>query len=136
MSSRSSREATLTIAGRIDNRPWPRRGGCSSVGRAPDCGSGGRGFETLHSPAPEPAAVRLTRPAPRARRRRPAAGQDSHLSTFVLVHGAWHGSWCWAPVVARLQAAGHAAVAFDLPGRAGDATPHGEITLESYARAI
>lgn len=25
-------------------------GGCSSVGRAPDCGSGGRGFETHHPP--------------------------------------------------------------------------------------
>lgn len=25
-------------------------GECSSVGRAPDCGSGGRGFEPLHSP--------------------------------------------------------------------------------------
>ncbi len=25
-------------------------GGCSSVGRAPDCGSGCRGFESRHSP--------------------------------------------------------------------------------------
>jgi hypothetical protein len=28
-------------------------GGCSSVGRAPGCGPGGRGFEALHSPLPE-----------------------------------------------------------------------------------
>lgn len=27
--------------------------------------------------------------------------------TFVLVHGAWHGGWCWARVAARLQAQGH-----------------------------
>jgi pimeloyl-ACP methyl ester carboxylesterase len=26
--------------------------------------------------------------------------------TFVLVHGAWHGGWCWKRVVQRLQAAG------------------------------
>ena len=26
------------------------RGGCSSVGRAPDCGSGGRGFNPRHPP--------------------------------------------------------------------------------------
>ena len=26
---------------------------------------------------------------------------------FVLVHGAWHGSWCWARVREALQAAGH-----------------------------
>lgn len=26
---------------------------------------------------------------------------------FVLVHGAWHGGWCWARVRDRLAAAGH-----------------------------
>ncbi len=29
------------------------------------------------------------------------------MSTFVLVHGAWHGSWCWQRVRRRLQALGH-----------------------------
>ena len=28
-------------------------------------------------------------------------------STFVLVHGAWHGGWCWKRVSGRLHAAGH-----------------------------
>lgn len=27
--------------------------------------------------------------------------------TFVLVHGAWHGGWCWRAVADRLRAAGH-----------------------------
>ena len=27
--------------------------------------------------------------------------------TFVLVHGAWHGGWCWRRVGDRLQSAGH-----------------------------
>lgn len=27
--------------------------------------------------------------------------------TFVLVHGAWHGGWCWRRVVPALRAAGH-----------------------------
>jgi pimeloyl-ACP methyl ester carboxylesterase len=27
--------------------------------------------------------------------------------TFVLVHGAWHGGWCWARVVPLLRQAGH-----------------------------
>jgi pimeloyl-ACP methyl ester carboxylesterase len=27
--------------------------------------------------------------------------------TYVLVHGAWHGSWCWKRVRAALQSAGH-----------------------------
>ena len=29
------------------------------------------------------------------------------MSTFVLVHGAWHGSWCWKRVRGALQALGH-----------------------------
>jgi pimeloyl-ACP methyl ester carboxylesterase len=29
------------------------------------------------------------------------------VSTFVLVHGAWHGGWCWDRVAERLVAAGH-----------------------------
>jgi pimeloyl-ACP methyl ester carboxylesterase len=29
------------------------------------------------------------------------------MATFVLVHGAWHGSWCWARVRKALQAQGH-----------------------------
>ena len=30
------------------------------------------------------------------------------MSTFVLVHGAWHGGWCWARVANILRARGHA----------------------------
>lgn len=26
---------------------------------------------------------------------------------FVLVHGAWHGAWCWERLAPRLRAAGH-----------------------------
>ncbi|MQA34658.1 alpha/beta hydrolase [Modestobacter roseus] len=29
------------------------------------------------------------------------------MSTFVLVHGAWHGGWCWDRVAPLLRAAGH-----------------------------
>ena len=29
------------------------------------------------------------------------------MATFVLVHGAWHGGWCWARVAPRLRDAGH-----------------------------
>jgi pimeloyl-ACP methyl ester carboxylesterase len=30
--------------------------------------------------------------------------------TFVLVHGAWHGGWCWSKVAAILRGRGHAVV--------------------------
>lgn len=29
------------------------------------------------------------------------------MSTYVLVHGAFHGGWCWRRVADRLTAAGH-----------------------------
>lgn len=58
------------------------------------------------------------------------------MSTFVLVHGAWHGSWCWDEVVSQLQAAGHNAVTLDLPGRAGDTTPYRQISLASYTDKV
>lgn len=34
----------------------------------------------------------------------------------VLVHGAWHGGWCWRAVAGRLRAAGHAVYAPTLTG--------------------
>lgn len=38
------------------------------------------------------------------------------MRTVVLVHGAWHGPWCWAPVLAGLDERGVGAVAVELPG--------------------
>jgi hypothetical protein len=37
------------------------------------------------------------------------------MTHFVLVHGGWHGAWCWEAQVAALQRRGHAATAVDLP---------------------
>jgi len=36
--------------------------------------------------------------------------------TFVLVHGAWHGGWCWRRVSALLRRAGHEVYAPSLTG--------------------
>lgn len=35
---------------------------------------------------------------------------------FVLVHGGFHGAWCWNRLIPELEALGHEAVAVDLPG--------------------
>jgi pimeloyl-ACP methyl ester carboxylesterase len=37
-------------------------------------------------------------------------------STLILVHGFWHGSWCWSQVIPHVVAAGRPAVAVDLAG--------------------
>jgi Alpha/beta hydrolase family len=44
------------------------------------------------------------------------------MATFGLVHGAWHGAWCWERLVPELERRGHTAVAMDLPCEDRDAT--------------
>jgi pimeloyl-ACP methyl ester carboxylesterase len=58
------------------------------------------------------------------------------MSTYVLVHGAWHGSWCWDKVVPLLEKEGHKVVAPDLPGHGNDKTPIPEISLQAYANKV
>jgi pimeloyl-ACP methyl ester carboxylesterase len=38
------------------------------------------------------------------------------MATFVLVHGAWHGAWCWRRVARLLRSAGHEVFAPTLTG--------------------
>ena len=37
------------------------------------------------------------------------------MSTFVLVHGAHHGGWCWNRLVPELERQGHRTICLDLP---------------------
>jgi len=54
------------------------------------------------------------------------------MSHFLLVHGAWHGAWCWEQVVPRLGARGHSARAIDLPGHGDDPKPPGTVRFDDY----
>lgn len=58
------------------------------------------------------------------------------MTAFVLVHGAWHGAWCWRRIVPRLEAYGHKAVAADLPGMGADTTPLSQVTLQGWAAFV
>ncbi|HSV46620.1 MAG TPA: alpha/beta fold hydrolase, partial [Ramlibacter sp.] len=44
------------------------------------------------------------------------AGGTGTKPTFVFVHGAWHGGWCWSETVRLLAEQGYPAIALDLPG--------------------
>jgi pimeloyl-ACP methyl ester carboxylesterase len=57
------------------------------------------------------------------------------VASFVLIHGAWHGAWCWEKVAAILRERGHEVITPDLPGHGNDATPRGEVSLDAYAQA-
>jgi pimeloyl-ACP methyl ester carboxylesterase len=55
------------------------------------------------------------------------------MANFLLVHGAWHGGWCWRHVIQALAAEGHRAHAVTLTGvgeRAHLMSP--AITLETH----
>jgi pimeloyl-ACP methyl ester carboxylesterase len=56
--------------------------------------------------------------------------------TFVLVHGAWHGAWCWAAVISQLQKLGDRAVAVDLPGHGASNVSRSEATLAGYIETV
>ncbi len=58
------------------------------------------------------------------------------MSTYVLVHGAWHGGWCWHKVASRLEAKGHRVVAPDFPGHGEDKTPIEDVTFPAIVERI
>lgn len=58
------------------------------------------------------------------------------MSTYVLVHGAYHGAWCYAKVVSALEAAGHKTIAVDLPGHGENKVPIEQVTLDAYVNYV
>jgi pimeloyl-ACP methyl ester carboxylesterase len=59
------------------------------------------------------------------------------MATFVLVHGAWHGGWCWRKLTPLLRAAGHEVYAPTLTGlgeRVHLATP--EVGLDTWVQDV
>ena len=56
---------------------------------------------------------------------------------YVLVHGAWHGGWCWRHVLPLLHQAGHQAHAPTLTGLGDRAhLAHPDIDLETHIRDV
>lgn len=58
------------------------------------------------------------------------------MSIYVLVHGAFMGSWFWQDMAQRLRRAGHRAEAPDLPSQGEDPTPVSEVGLDSYVARV
>lgn len=58
------------------------------------------------------------------------------MSSYVLVHGAWHGGWCWDKIVPLLEAESHSVTAVDLPGHGDDTTPLAGLTQAEYGRRV
>jgi len=55
------------------------------------------------------------------------------LATFVLIHGSWHGGWCFDEVRTLLEAEGHEVLTPDLPGMGGNEAELRAATLQAWA---
>ncbi|HCP01476.1 MAG: hypothetical protein CL573_08005 [Alphaproteobacteria bacterium] len=58
------------------------------------------------------------------------------MSIYILVHGAYHGGWCYEKIVPRIERAGHTAIAVDLPGHGDDQVPIASVTLDAYVSHV
>ena len=58
------------------------------------------------------------------------------MATYIFIHGAWHGSWCWERVVPLLTAQGHRVIAPDLPGMGKDQTSLEKVSLTYWAEFV
>lgn len=62
-----------------------------------------------------------------------APSRPTHV---VLVHGAWHGAWCWSKLVPLLRAQGHLVTAVDLPGRWARPETTMNLTPEDFVETV
>lgn len=58
------------------------------------------------------------------------------MTSYVLVHGGFHGSWCWPDTAARLRELGHRVGTVDLPGRGDTAHLAATVTLDDWVAAL
>jgi pimeloyl-ACP methyl ester carboxylesterase len=58
------------------------------------------------------------------------------VASILLIHGSWHGAWCWHKIVPRLVALGHTVFAPDLPGHGRDWTRPEDVTMKSCVDAL
>lgn len=68
---------------------------------------------------------------------KPGTANPTSQQTYVLVHGAWHGGWCWRDVRTILEAAGHKVFTPTLAGlgeRAHLMSP--DIGLETHIKDV
>ena len=59
------------------------------------------------------------------------ATDTTNRPLIVLVHGAWHGAWCWAALQSALDEMGAASIAIDLPGHGASNLPFGDLHADA-----
>lgn len=66
-------------------------------------------------------------------------GGDTSATTaksYLLVHGAWMGAWCWNAVAHGLRSGGATVATVELPAHGDDQTSLPEATLDAYVAKV
>lgn len=58
------------------------------------------------------------------------------MSVFVLIHGAFHGRWCFRRLVPALESQGHEVITLDLPGHGECPRDPRSVTMDDYVEAV
>lgn len=58
------------------------------------------------------------------------------MAVIILVHGAFHGRWCFRKLIPTLEAHNHQVIAIDLPGHGVDETDPSSVTMDDYVTAV
>jgi alpha-beta hydrolase superfamily lysophospholipase len=61
---------------------------------------------------------------------------QTRANVYVLLHGAWHASWCWKYVTPLLQQAGHSVIAHDFAGHGKNQQEFTKINLKTYVQEL
>lgn len=61
---------------------------------------------------------------------------DNQKSTFMLIHGSWHGDWSWYLLEEQLIKAGHEVITVNLPGHGLLYNTASQVTLQDYEGAV
>lgn len=61
---------------------------------------------------------------------------QSSNKTYMLVHGAGHGAWCWKKVVPLLEAKGYKVITLDLPSCGDDTVELANIAFDDDVKKV
>ncbi len=60
----------------------------------------------------------------------------SNSNNYLLIHGAYHGAWCWEEVKEVLEDKENVVYTIDLPGHGKDKTDRSKINVSLYVTAV
>lgn len=60
----------------------------------------------------------------------------SSNNIYILLHGAWHASWCWKYITPLLKQAGHKVIEHDFAGHGNNQRAFSKINLKTYIKEL